>query len=92
MIATISDGLFALLMTGGCFALGALVLLIQSLRLARLRSWRDQREVKRRMMAELERQQEEQLDRLRDTTGASHNEALLRYLELQNSIEIAKRI
>jgi Lon protease-like protein len=91
MIATISDGLYALLVTGGCFALVVLVVLIQPLQPARLRSWRDQREVKRRVLAELERRQEEQLDRMRDTTGATHNEAFVRYLELQNSIEVVKR-
>ena len=90
MIATMSDGQYALLVTGGCFALGVLVLLIQALQPARLRSWREKRQVKRRVIAELERRQEEQLDRMRETTGASHNEALVRYLELQNSIEIAK--
>jgi hypothetical protein len=91
VIATMSDGQYALLVTGGCFALGALVLLIQALQPARLRSWRVKRQVKRRVIAELERRQEEQLDRMRDTTGAGHNEAFVRYLELQNSIEIAKR-
>jgi hypothetical protein len=80
------------LLTGGCFALVVLVLLIQALRPARLRSWREHREVKRRVIAELERRQDEQLDLMRDTTGASHSEAFARYLELQKSIEIAKRI
>jgi hypothetical protein len=90
VVATMSDGQYALLVTGGCFALGVLVLLIQALHPARLRSWREKRQVKRRVIAGLERRQEEQLDRMRETTGASHNEALVRYLELQNSIEIAK--
>jgi hypothetical protein len=90
VIATMSDGKYALLVTGACFALGVLVLLIQALQPARLRSWREKRQVKRRVIAELERRQEEQLDRMRDTTGAGHNEAFVRYLELQNSIEIAK--
>jgi hypothetical protein len=92
MIATMTDAVYALLVTGGCFALVGLVRLIQAARPARLRSWRDQREVKRRVIAELERRQEEQLDRMNHTTGASHNEALVCYLELQNSIEYAKRI
>jgi hypothetical protein len=87
-----SQGLYALLVTGGCFALVALVLLIQELRPARLRSWRDQRQVKRSVVAELERRQEELLDRMRDTNGAGHNEAFASYLELQNSIEAAKRM
>jgi Lon protease-like protein len=91
MIAMISDGLYALLVTGGCFALVMLVLLFQLLRPTRLRSWRDHRAVKRRLIAQLERRQEEQLERMRNTTGASHNEALVRYLELQDSIENVKR-
>jgi hypothetical protein len=89
---TIGDGAYAFLVTGGCFALGMMVLLLQALRPARLRSWRDHRRVKRRLIAELERRQQEQLDRMRDTTGASHAEAFARYLELENSIESAKRI
>jgi D-alanyl-D-alanine carboxypeptidase/D-alanyl-D-alanine-endopeptidase (penicillin-binding protein 4) len=92
VIATISDAQYALLVTGGCFALVVLVLLIQALEPARLRSWREKRQVKRRVIAELERRQEEQLDRLRGTTGVSHDEAFVRYLELQNSIEIAKAL
>jgi Lon protease-like protein len=91
MMATISDGLYALLATGGCFGLVGLGLAVQRLRPARLRSWRDQRGVKRRLIAELERRQEEQMDRMRNTTGASHDEALARYLELQNSIETVRR-
>jgi hypothetical protein len=91
MIAMISDGLYALLVTGGCFALVVLVLLVQLLRPTRLRSWWDQREVKRRVIAQLERRQEEQMDRMRNTTGAGHDEAFVRYLELQNSIEIVKK-
>jgi hypothetical protein len=91
MIAVISDALYVFLVTGGGFALGGLVLLIQALRPARFRERRERREVKRRVIAELERRQEEQLDRMRDTTGPSHAEAFVRYLELQNSIEIAKR-
>jgi Lon protease-like protein len=90
MIATISDGLYALLATGGCFAVVGLVLVAERLRPAQLRSWRDQREVKRRLIAELEQRQEEQLDRMHNTTGASRDEALVRYLELQNSIEMVK--
>jgi hypothetical protein len=92
MIGTISDAMYALLVTGGCFILVMLVLLIQALRPTRLRSRREHREVKRRVIAELERRQEEQVERLRDTAGASHDEALARYLELQNSIDFAKRI
>jgi predicted lysophospholipase L1 biosynthesis ABC-type transport system permease subunit len=91
VMAMISDALFALLATGGCVALVVLGLLIQKLEPARLRTWREQREAKRRAIAEIERQQEEQLDRVRDTTGAGHDDAILRYLELENSIEIAKR-
>jgi hypothetical protein len=92
LIATMSQGLYALLVTGGCFALVALVLLIQELRPARLRSWRDQRQVKRSVIAELERRQEELLDRMRDTNGDGHSQAFASYLELQNSIEAAKRM
>jgi hypothetical protein len=92
MIAAVSDALYALMVTGGCFALVVLVLLLRALRPARLRSWRERRKVKRRTIAELERRREEQLDRMRDTTGASHSEAFVRYLELENSIEIAKRM
>jgi hypothetical protein len=92
VFAVISDALYGFLVTGGGFALGGLVLLIQALRPARLSERRERRAVRRRVIAELERQQEEQLDRMRDTTGASHAEAFVRYLELQNRIEIAKRI
>ncbi len=92
MIAMISDGLYACLVTGGFFALVMLVLLIRALRPARRRSWREHRELKRRVIAELERRREEQLERMHDTTEAGGNEALSRYLELQNSIEFAKRI
>ena len=42
------------------------------------------------MIAELERRQEEQLGLMRDTTGARSSDAFVRYLELENSIEIAK--
>ena len=87
-----SDALYALLVTGGVYALVVLALMIQALRPARLRSRRDQREVKRRVIAELERRQEEYLDRMRDTTGTSQAKAIASYLELQNSIEAAKRI
>ena len=92
MIATISDAMYALLVTGGCFIAVMLVLLLQAVRPARLRSRREHREVKRRVIAELERRQEEQLERMRDSTGARHSEAVARYLELQNSIDFAKRI
>jgi hypothetical protein len=92
MIALISDGLFALLVTGAGFAVVAGVSLVQLIRPARLRSWRDHREVKRRVITELERRQAKQLDLMRNTVGASHREAFLRYLVLQNSIETAKRM
>ena len=91
VMAMISDALYALLATGGCVALVVLALLIQKLEPARLRTWRERRKARRRAIAELERQQVKQLDRVRDTTDAGHDEAILRYLELQNSIETAKR-
>jgi hypothetical protein len=92
MIATLSDAGYAFLVTGGFFALLALALLIRALRPAHLRSWRAHRRVRRRVIAELERRQEEQLDCMRDAAGPRQHEAFLHYLELQNSIESAKRI
>jgi hypothetical protein len=84
--------MYALLATGGCVALVVLALLIQRLEPARLRTWRARREDRRSAIAELEQRQREQLAGVRETTGAGQDEALLRYLELENSIEIAKRV
>jgi heme exporter protein D len=92
VIATISDAAYAFLATGGFFALLALGLTIRALRPRHLRSWRAHRAVKRRVIAELERRQQEQLSRMGNAPGPSQHEAFLRYLELQNSIESAKRI
>ena len=92
MIAMISDAVYAFLVTGGFFALLALGLTIRALRPTRLRSWRAHRSVKRQVIAELRRRQQEQMGRMRDASGASQDQAFLRCLELENSIESAKRI
>ena len=92
MIAMISDAAYALLVTGAFFALLGLGLTIWALRPARLKSRRAYRKTKLRVIAELERRQEEQLGRVRAASGASQHEAFLRYLELQHSIEVAKQM
>jgi len=93
VLAMISDALFALLATGGCLALVLLALLARRLEPARLTAWRERRENKRSVIAQLERQQLEQLvASVEDTTGPGDDEALLRYLQLENNIETAKRI
>ena len=92
VLAMISDALFALLATGGCLALVLLALLARRLEPARLTAWRERRENKRSVIAQLERQQLEQLvASVEDTTGPGDDEALLRYLQLENNIETAKR-
>jgi hypothetical protein len=92
VIATISDAVYAFLVTGGFFTVMALVLAVRALRPTHLSSWRAHRKVKRQVLAELERRQEEQLVRMRDQSDVRQHEAFLRYLELQNSIDFAKRI
>jgi heme exporter protein D len=90
--ATMSDGVYALLITGGLFTLVAIGMTIRALWPARLRSWRQHRRIKRQVIAELERRQKEQAACIKDMSGSRHDEAFLRYLEIQHSLEAARRM
>ncbi|PWU21584.1 MAG: hypothetical protein C5B48_11120 [Candidatus Rokuibacteriota bacterium] len=87
----ISDGLYALLATVACLGVGMLVWLIQKCEPARLRTWREGRERRRSQVAALELRQAEALVEAHDNGDSGDDRALLRYLELENSIETAKR-
>jgi hypothetical protein len=89
--AMISDGLYALLATVACLGVGVVAMLIQKCEPARLRSRRERREEKRAAIANLERRQAEALIEAHDNGTAGDDGALLRYLELENSIETTKR-
>jgi heme exporter protein D len=90
--ATISDGVYALLITGGLFTLVAVAMTFRALWPTRLRSWRHHRRLKRQVIAELERRQKEQANRVKGTGGSRHDEAFRRYLEIQHSLEAARRM
>ena len=89
--AMISDGLYALLATLACLGIGVVAWLIQKCEPARLRTWRERREQKRSTIAALQLRQAEALVEAHDNGDAGDDQALLRYLELENNIETAKR-
>ena len=91
VMAMISDGLYALLAILGCLGVGVLAALVQKLEPTRLRSWREQREAKRSTIADLHERQADALVEAHDDGDAGDEQALLRYLELENSIESTKR-
>jgi len=90
VIGMINDGVYALLATLGCLGVGLLAFLWQKYEPARLRARRERREARKSAIAELHHAQAEALVEAHDDAGAD-DQALLRYLELENSIETAKR-